>query len=190
MVLLSLSSTPHAAEHPATIEGHSSLDAPANSNRYLEAIQALHTGRCEDALATLGIASLDQSSTESYLLRAFLHAQDLCLTKAPREAVRLLQAGIASGSHLPQSFALLGGLYWRGDGIKQDKARARSLFRLAALNLGPALFVPVGDTLLDDKESASFRYWGLTERELKESSPWRQSVPGNCPISCWTNWHG
>jgi len=153
VVLLSLSSTPHAAEHPATIEGHSSLDAPANSNRYLEAIQALHTGRCEDALATLGIASLDQSSTESYLLRAFLHAQDLCLTKAPREAVRLLQAGIASGSHLPQSFALLGGLYWRGDGIKQDKARARICFVWPHLILAPHSLFPSATPCLTIKKA-------------------------------------
>jgi TPR repeat protein len=147
------------------------------------AITALHDGRCKEALDYFRIDDGKAISTRWILLRAHMHWRGLCFEQDSTEAARILQYAIDDNPHFADAMALLGALYWRGDGVPMDQSRARALFRSAMLNKGPWLLASESGPSTSYGELAEVRYWNLSETGLERAftegvvGPWELPEP-------------
>ena len=147
------------------------------------AITALHDGRCKEALDYFGIDDGKAISTRWILLRAHMHWRGLCFEQDSAEAARVLRYAINDNPRFADAMALLGALYWRGDGVPMDQSKARALFRSAMLNKEPSLLANESGPSTSYGEPAEVRYWNLSENDLERAftegvvGPWELPPP-------------
>lgn len=142
------------------------VDIEALRQRQLDAIKALHDGRCDYALARYKLADDQITSAPNAVLRAHLHWRGLCFKQDSAKAAHFLTLALDYSPRNANALALLGTLYWRGDGVPKNQDKARTLFRRAMLEQAPQLIDDEYSTIQRNGDTAAHRYWGLTNTEL------------------------
>ncbi|MEM7570691.1 MAG: hypothetical protein AAF337_12930 [Pseudomonadota bacterium] len=134
---------------------------------------ALLKGECELAaeLMDKGEGYYGGNVFEAMRLR-----QGICAETDPKKAVALLQERLAVWPDDPLALAQFGDMLWRGEGITQDRPRARQLFRDAVQFALPSYLRAISAEQQYDRydpqhtwfiESVEGYYWGFTERQLR-----------------------
>jgi hypothetical protein len=156
--------TASGSEHPASVGIR--IDIEELRQRQLDAIEALQEGRCDYALTRYHLADYQITSASRALLRAHLHWRGLCFEQDSAQTAHFLDLALGYNPRDSKAMALLGALYWRGDGVPMDQAKARTLFHRAMLEAGPGFIANEHSNVQGDGDTAAYRYWHLTDNDL------------------------
>ncbi len=135
---------------------------PASANihtKYTRILDDLHNGRCESALKALKIKDKTEQQVRLYEA-AGLFLAGLCVERDTGLAADLLRQYLDNNPWNPWALARLVDLYWRGDGILQDRTQAKRLFRRAVIALGPR------DPHPDEIRLQPHFYWAIPREEM------------------------
>ncbi|MEM6682313.1 MAG: hypothetical protein AAF607_08730 [Pseudomonadota bacterium] len=99
-----------------------------NAYAHQDFARALHTGDCETVaqLEADGFSPGGGAVYEAGVLRC-----GLCTAKDPKAAADILETALRNWPENPLAMAHLGDMLWHGEGVRQDRTRARQLFKQA-----------------------------------------------------------
>jgi hypothetical protein len=117
-------------------------------------------------------------------IEAHLYDQGICAAKDKAAAARLYKEILKRNDMNPMAHARLGALYWHGEGVRKNIARANALFRRAAVL--QTLLIWIFDSANPDfrsQDSSAFKLWGKTNFYLMKgfgefaTGPWPAPKP-------------
>lgn len=124
----------------------------------LEIAQAIQRKDCGDLSLLLGLGLPDAEQRYPEVL-AHLYVNGICVDKDPAHAAAILTDAAKRSPH-PETWAMLGNLYWKGVGVSRDRKRADQLFHHAVLALVP-------ETLdIWYEPDAISDFWGVEPEDL------------------------